>query len=104
MDSSPTDRDVKHFYQPDPPDFRTSALYFRGLGWCPIPLIARGKHPFEQWRWRYQSRTLSTVEEIDRWARRWSRPNIGLLTGLVSRNLVVLDADYYRGGLASLER
>jgi beta-phosphoglucomutase-like phosphatase (HAD superfamily) len=56
-----------------------------------IPLKPRGKEPLVPWK-QYQER-LPTEEEIEKWFGSGKEANIGIVTGRVSRNLVVIDFD-----------
>jgi hypothetical protein len=68
-----------------------------------IPVLARDKRPAVRWK-QYQSRT-ATEKEVRNWFRQQPDANIGIVTGKVSK-LVVIDIDPRHGGgesLASLE-
>jgi len=56
-----------------------------------IPLKPRGKEPLIPWK-QYQER-LPTEEELERWFGNEKEANVGIVTGRVSRNLVVIDFD-----------
>ena len=66
------------------------ARYYVSHGLSVIPLKPRGKEPLVKWK-EFQER-LPNDEEIEKWFRSGS-VNIGIVTGRVSGNLVVLDFD-----------
>lgn len=70
-------------------------------GWSVIPLAPCGDQPLGDWR-DFQGR-IADREEIDDWAWRSPYANLGIVTGKVSR-LVVLETDVRNGGAESLER
>lgn len=59
-------------------------------GWAVIPIEPGGKRPLVRWE-EFQHR-LPTEQELHAWFERWPLANIGIVTGMVSR-LVVLDID-----------
>lgn len=70
------------------------ALALLDLGWSIVPLRAGGKKPLIAWRgWQHR---LPLAVEIERWLERWPDANIGIVTGAVSR-LLVIDVDPLRG-------
>lgn len=80
------------------------ALGYLGLGWGPIPLRPRDKRPLVSWE-EFQARRPDS-SEIQQWFGRWTKANIGVITGQIS-GLVVLDIDPGHDGensLADLER
>lgn len=80
------------------------ALGYLGLGWGPIPLRPRDKRPLVSWE-EFQTRRPDR-SEIEQWFERWTKANIGVVTGQVS-GLVVLDVDPGHDGensLGNLER
>lgn len=82
----------------------SSALAYLERGWSVIPIEPRGKRPLVKWE-AFQNR-LPTKGEIHAWVRRWPSANVGIVTGTISR-LVVLDIDPGHGGddsLVTLER
>lgn len=81
-----------------------AALGYADLGWSVLPIQAKGKRPLIAWR-EFQERRPGRAE-IEGWFRRWRDANVGIVTGAISR-LVVLDIDPKHGGddgLAELER
>jgi hypothetical protein len=85
-------------------DAGRAALGYADLGWSVLPLRAKSKRPLVAWR-ELEKRRASR-EEIEGWFRRWPDANVGVVTGAISR-LVVLDIDPKHGGddaLAALER
>jgi hypothetical protein len=91
--------------RPEPlSDVGRAALGYADLGWSVLPLRAKSKRPLIAWR-ELQERRASR-EEIEGWFRRWRDANVGIVTGVISR-LIVLDIDPKHGGddgLAELER
>jgi hypothetical protein len=80
------------------------ALSYLGLGWGPIPLRPRDKRPLVSWE-EFQTRRPDE-SEIGQWFERWTKANIGVVTGEVS-GIVVLDIDPNHDGensLGNLER
>lgn len=72
------------------------ALYYRHLGWAPIPMAESGvKIPKIKWK-EFQSR-LPTEKEIVRWWTTCPQANIAILTGKASGGLYVLDIDGPKG-------
>ena len=68
---------------------RSCAKYYRQMGLSVIPIAYGDKKPKISWK-TYQQR-LPTDDEIEEW---FSEPaNIGIVTGTVSGNLVVIDFD-----------
>jgi len=68
-----------------------------------LPLQAKNKRPLVAWR-EFQGRRAGP-EEIKGWFRHWRDANVGIVTGSISR-LIVLDIDPKHGGddaLAELE-
>ena len=83
---------------------RRAAYAYLSRGWSVIPLRHADKRPLLRWE-PYQNR-LPGEEELRRWFAAWPDANLGIVTGSVSR-LVVLDIDPAHGGvesLAALER
>lgn len=74
------------------------ALSLRELGWSIIP-IGLDKKPLMRWE-EYQSR-IPSVEEIKTWFNQWPNANIGIVTGSISK-LVVVDIDPRHGGTNEL--
>jgi hypothetical protein len=71
------------------------ALGYADLGWSVLPLRAKSKRPLVAWRALQERR--AGREEIAGWFRRWCDANVGIVTGTISR-LVVLDIDPKHGG------
>ncbi|HEX8011513.1 MAG TPA: bifunctional DNA primase/polymerase [Casimicrobiaceae bacterium] len=69
-------------------------------GWSVIPIEPGGKRPLVAWE-EFQRR-IAAVDEMDDWFWRWSHANIAVVTGALSR-LVVLDIDPEHGGAGSLD-
>ena len=81
-----------------------AALGYAGLGWSVLPLGAKSKRPLIAWR-ALEARRAGGAE-IQGWFRRWPDANVGIVTGAISR-LIVLDIDPKHGGeigLAALVR
>ncbi|MHA1565036.1 MAG: bifunctional DNA primase/polymerase [Alphaproteobacteria bacterium] len=70
-------------------------------GWAAIPVERGGKRPLIRWE-EFQHR-LPSKQELHAWFERWPHANICIVTGLVSR-LVVLDIDPRHDGDATLTR
>jgi len=77
---------------------RAAHSYLR-LGWCVIPIEARGKRPLV--RWEEFQHHLPPPSDVTAWFQRWPHANIGIVTGKVS-GLAVVDVDPRHGGEASL--
>jgi len=80
-------------------DPRAAALAYLGLGWSVIPVEPGGKRPLVQWA--ELQRRPPTSAEVNAWYERWPDANVGIVTGAVSR-IVVLDVDGRHGGTLSL--
>ena len=78
-----------------------AALDYGRLGWSVIPIEPRGKRPLV--RWEVYEHRRSEATEIADWFRRWPDANIAIVTGVVSR-LVVLDVDPRHDGTAGLQQ
>jgi hypothetical protein len=78
-----------------------AAIACRARGWSVIPLAAKGKHPII--RWLAYQHALASEAEIREWFAQWPDANIGVVTGAISK-LVVLDVDPRHGGDESLSR
>jgi hypothetical protein len=84
---------------PDTAEMERAALAYAARGWSVIPAEPRGKRPVIAWQ-EFQQR-IAAADEIAAWFRRWPRANVAVVTGAVSR-LVVLDIDPRHGGTESL--
>jgi hypothetical protein len=82
-------------------EFRDAALAYLARGWSVIPVRPRDKRPIVPWQGYQQERP--TPPEIGRWWARWPDANVGVVTGALSR-LVVLDVDPRHGGDDSLRQ
>ena len=76
-----------------------AARGYLARGWSVIPIEARGKRPLVRWQ-RYQQH-LPEPDEIARWFAADADANVGIVTGRLSR-LVVLDVDPGHGGADSI--
>lgn len=68
-------------------------------GWSVIPIRPHEKRPLTRWA-EYQRRH-TTHAEVTAWWRHWPGANIGIVTGAISK-LIVVDVDRQYGGSASL--
>lgn len=72
--------------------FAADARRYRDLlGWSPIPVESDGKRPLVQWQ-EYQTRH-ATDGELEAWETAHPGCGLGIVTGAVSGNLVVVDVD-----------
>jgi hypothetical protein len=76
-----------------------AALDYCRLGWSVVPIESRGKRPLI--RWQVHQYRCAEPPEIGEWFSRWPDANIGVVTGIVSR-IVVLDIDPRHGADDSL--
>lgn len=83
------------------PATEEAALDFLNRGWSVIPIRERAKRPAVPWK-IYQSKCVSE-ETLHEWFRRSPDCNVGIVTGALSR-LVVLDVDPRHGGKESLRK
>lgn len=79
---------------------RSSTVY-RELGWSVIPVDADSKKPLVFWK-PYATKAAG-LDDLERWGRRYASRGIAVVTGAVSR-LVVLDADGEAGVREALAR
>lgn len=102
---------------PKPKNMARAALAYHQLGWCVIPLHSvvngvcscpkgsecenPGKHPRIPWT-SYQYERPDEMQ-ISRWWKKWPDANIGIVTGQVSR-IIVLDVDVPKGEETIRER
>lgn len=77
-----------------------AALSYAARGWSVLP-VGRDKRPLLAWA-PYQQRRAGEGE-IQSWWRRWSEAGVGIVCGVVSGGLVVLDVDPRNGGADSLD-
>jgi hypothetical protein len=82
-----------------PSSAEQAALDYIARGWSVIPVRPRDKRPLVAWQ-AYQTQAAS-ADVVRAWFAHWPRANVGLVTGRISR-LVVLDIDTTHGGDASL--
>ncbi len=69
------------------------ALYYRSIGWSPIPVKLRDKTALVPWK-QYQTE-IASEEQIREWWTKYPDANIGIVTGKVSGIAVV---DIEKGG------
>ena len=78
-----------------------AAIGYLKRGWAVVPAAPRTKRPIVPWQ-SYQHR-LPSEDEVRGWFERWPTANIAVITGAISR-LVVIDIDPRHGGTNSFER
>jgi hypothetical protein len=83
------------------PQTLADALAYLEHGWSVIPAPVRGKSGLVPWR-RYQQ-TRPRPDDWQRWASRWPRANLAVITGRLS-GIVVIDVDFRHGGRAGLDQ
>lgn len=71
-----------------------ATLYVERLGWSVIPINQGSKTPLVPWKRFTEARPTSG--EMDTWARKWPEANVAVVTGRVSK-LLVVDADGEKG-------
>ena len=76
-----------------------AALDYLRRGWSIIPLRPRDKRPLL--KWEAFSRAQAGEAEVRQWFDRWPDANLGIVTGVVSK-LLVLDIDPVHGGDRSM--
>ncbi|HMS23161.1 MAG TPA: bifunctional DNA primase/polymerase [Candidatus Levybacteria bacterium] len=74
------------------------ALLLRDIGWSIIP-VDSNKKPLIKWE-EYQKR-IPSIDEIEKWFSQWPNANIGIVTGSISK-LIVVDIDPRHGGTNEL--
>lgn len=72
------------------PTILETALAYRSMGFSILP-VQQNKRPYIKWE-PYQ-KEKPTIEQIKAWWKRWPQANVALITGAISNNLVVADAD-----------
>lgn len=78
-----------------------AALRYLSYGWSVLPLRPHDKQPLVSWEPLQKARP--TEAEVADWYRQWPDANLGIVTGEISK-LVVLDVDPKHGGKDTLER
>jgi hypothetical protein len=78
---------------------QAAALSYAQRGWSVIPVEAGGKRPLLAWL-EFQQR-VAEPGEIASWFARWPDANVGIVTGQVSK-LLVVDVDPQHDGIQSL--
>lgn len=68
-----------------------AALYYASLGWSVIPLRPKDKKPALK-SWEPYQKERASEEQIRAWWKKWTRANIGIVTGTIS-GIIVLDVD-----------
>ena len=76
-----------------------AALRYYEYGWSVIPFLPRSKRPMVRWR-RFQA-VRASRETLEKWFTKEPDANVGIITGQISK-LVVLDVDLKYGGDDSL--
>lgn len=72
-------------------EFLDAALYYASLGWSVIPLRPKDKKPALK-SWEPYQKERASEEQIRAWWKKWTRANIGIVTGTIS-GIIVLDVD-----------
>lgn len=80
------------------PNIKNQALSLREMGWSVIP-VDSNKKPLVKWE-EYQKR-IASIDEIEAWFEQWPNANIGVVTGSISK-LIVVDIDPRHGGTNKL--
>jgi hypothetical protein len=69
-------------------------LYYRSIGWSPIPIKSADKRPLVEWQ-KYQ-KEIASIEQIQAWRKQFRRQlSVGIVTGRIS-GIVVVDIE--KGG------
>ena len=76
-----------------------TALGYLKHGWVVVPAGERAKRPIIRWQ-RFQHE-MPTEEQLIGWYERWPKANLAVVTGEISR-IVVVDIDPRHGGAESL--
>ena len=79
-------------------NIKDQALSLREIGWSIIP-IGSDKKPLVKWE-DYQKR-IASIKEVEEWFEQWPNANIGVVTGSISK-LIVVDVDPRHGGTNEL--
>ncbi len=82
----------------DSTHFKAAIEYLR-RGWSVVPAGEQAKRPIIRWQ-RFQHQ-LPTMEQLERWYKRWPRANLAVVTGEIS-GIIVVDIDPEHGGTESL--
>lgn len=72
-----------------------NALFYHSLGWSIVPIKSKSKIPLIEWR-QYKNQ-IASEKEIIKWWSKFLDANIGIVTGQVSK-LIVVDIDPRNGG------
>lgn len=78
-----------------------AALDYINQGYSVIPLQPRGKKPIPGFKWAEYCERRATKTEITAWWTQYPMANIGIITGFISK-LIVVDVDRNRGGNENL--
>src|SRR4030043_4032 len=69
-----------------------AALGYAERGWSVIPLKPNDKHPAIR-EWKPFQKKQAEFDQIGSWFTRWPNANVGIITGEISK-LLVLDLDH----------
>lgn len=102
MDQQEYDEGAKNIAKPQLSDMscRDAAHYYASRGWSVLPIQAGDKKPLG--KWKVQQNRIASKEEIDVWFKTWPDAGVGIVTGSVSK-LIVIDIDPRNGGNESLK-